>query len=231
MNIRKSDERGHANHGWLESFHTFSFADYYDPANMGFRSLRVINEDHIQGGTGFNTHGHRDMEIISYMVSGALEHKDTMGNSSVIRPGEVQYMSAGSGVRHSEFNHHSDREAHLIQIWILPNKVGTEPRYGQKSFAGELDSGQLVLVASPDGQNGSLAIQQDAKVYVARVQGPAEWNLEIGRARGVYLQVIQGDLSVKGKPFAPGDGCGIEDPGTLQLVTNGGAEFLVFDLA
>jgi redox-sensitive bicupin YhaK (pirin superfamily) len=232
MVIRQSKERGHANHGWLDSYHTFSFADYYDPAHMGFRSLRVINEDFIAGGTGFSTHGHRDMEIVSYMVACALEHKDTMGNSSVIKPGEVQYMSAGSGVRHSEFNHYKDRTSHLIQIWIMPSENDAEPRYGQKNFNDKLDSGELTLVVSPDGQEGSIAVRQDAYLYAARTTQQKEFKLKtLGGDRGFWVQVVKGQIEVNGNRLLAGDAVSAESIDELNIKSNAGAEFLVFDLA
>lgn len=191
--LRKSNDRGRADHGWLKSRHTFSFADYHDPDFMGFRTLRVINEDHIQGGKGFGTHPHRDMEIISYVASGALEHKDSMGNSTVILPGEVQRMSAGTGVRHSEFNPDPNHEVHLFQIWILPEKTGIPPSYGQKSFELELNNNDLVLVVSKDGRDGSLSMNQDADVYVSRLKPGRKFSLQIRSGRGIWAQMINGD--------------------------------------
>lgn len=230
MIIRRSTERGHANHGWLDSYHSFSFADYYDPAHMGFRSLRVINEDRIKGGTGFATHGHRDMEIISYVIEGALEHKDTMGNSTVIRPSEVQYMSAGSGVRHSEFNHHSDKEGHFLQIWILPKLAGTTPRYGQKSFQSELDSERLTLVVSPDGQEGSIAIHQDARIWAARSKKEKSWQFETKAPNALYLHVVRGSVDVNGSQLQAGDSAYGDELQKLDLTTREGVEFLIFEL-
>lgn len=231
MSLRKSNDRGHADHGWLNAYHTFSFADYYDPTHMGYRSLRVINEDRINGGSGFGMHGHKDMEIITYMIGGALEHKDTMGNSAVIKPGEVQYMSAGSGVRHSEFNHYPDKVSHLLQIWILPNEAAAQPRYDQKNYATRLASGELALVVSPDGREGSIAIRQDAYIYAAKANQAKTWNLTAcGENRGFWVQVIRGELSVNGQRLSSGDALAIENMKDLKLESLSEAEFLVFDL-
>lgn len=228
--LKKSSERGRGDHGWLKSHHSFSFANYYDPKNMGFRDLRVINEDYIQGGMGFGAHPHRDMEIITYVVSGALEHQDSMGNKSVIRPGEVQHMSAASGVVHSEYNKLPDQEVHLLQIWIMPNRTGGKPGYGQKSFEDVLAHGQLVLVASQDGRDGSIPIRQDVNLYAARPAAGAllEWSLSAGR--GAWLQLIKGELEINGQTLVPGDALASETPGTLKITAKTAAEFLLFDL-
>ena len=184
LRVRGARDRGHARHGWLESWHTFSFADYFDPAHMGFRALRVINEDFVQPAQGFGTHPHRDMEIVTWILEGELEHRDSMGNGSVIRPGEMQYLSAGSGVTHSEFNPSKSDVVHLLQIWILPNEQAAKPRYGQKDFAEDLASGALVPLVTPDGAGGSIAIRQDARILAARADADREyaWNLAPGRA-------------------------------------------------
>jgi quercetin 2,3-dioxygenase len=204
LQIRRAHERGHANHGWLEARHTFSFADYHDPAHMGFRTLRVINEDRVQPGAGFPTHGHRDMEIVTWILEGALKHEDSMGNGSIIRPGEAQYMSAGRGVLHSEFNASKTEPVHLLQIWILPAKAGEVPRYGQRDFSGALDRGGLVPVATPDGREGSLAIRQDTSLVVARLDGAREVAHELAPGRHAWVQVARGALEVNGRRLEQG---------------------------
>jgi len=226
IQVRPAQERGHANHGWLDSFHTFSFADYYDPAHMGFSVLRVINEDRVIPGAGFPTHGHRDMEIVSYVLAGALEHKDSMGNGSIIRPGDVQRMSAGQGIRHSEFNHSKNEPVHFLQIWILPNVQGVKPSYEQKRI--ELD-GKLRLVASPDGGNGSVTIHQDARVYAARLNG-GEVSHALAPGRRAWLQVARGTARLNGTTLHAGDGASIEGEASLRLAADGSAEVLLFDL-
>jgi quercetin 2,3-dioxygenase len=229
LQTRQSDQRGYADHGWLRSHHTFSFADYYDPSRMGFRTLRVINEDRIRGGAGFPTHPHRDMEILTYVVSGALEHKDSMGNTAVIRPGEIQHMSAGTGVRHSEFNHYKDHETHLLQIWILPEKTGISPTYGQKSFDRELEESRLVLVASRDGREGSVSLNQDADVYLSRLKaGTVSFRLRSGR--GAWLQLVKGRLKVGGLELQAGDGLVAEEEQLIEIEAVEPSEFLIFDL-
>lgn len=230
LKIRKSAERGLANHGWLKSLHTFSFADYYDPAHMGFRSLRVINEDRIEGGSGFGMHGHRDMEIISYVVKGALEHRDSKGNVAVIRPGEVQRMSAGGGVMHSEYNKVSE-ETHFFQIWITPDRAGTEFGYGQKSYEEELNSQDLVLVVSKTGRNGSISINQDADLYASRLAAGKTVHFEIHPGRHVWLQTIKGKLNINGTELQTGDAASTRDDRELKIVASADAEFLIFDLA
>src|SRR5512147_1581809 len=196
IEIRPAEERGHAQHGWLDSWHSFSFADYYDPAHMGFSALRVINEDRIQPGTGFGTHGHRDMEIISYVLEGALAHKDSMGNGSSIIPGDVQRMSAGRGVQHSEFNHAKDAVTHFLQIWIEPSVRGIAPGYEQKHFDAAAKRGRLRLVASPDGAEGSVTIHQDARLYAALLDGAESARHALAPGRNAYVHVVRGKLTV-----------------------------------
>ncbi len=231
ITIRKAHERGHADHGWLNTWYTFSFADYHDPAQMGYSSLRVINDDRIAAGGGFTTHGHRDMEIVTYVLSGALEHRDSMGNGTVIRPGEVQRMSAGSGVRHSEFNASASEEVHLLQIWIVPARGGIAPGYEQKFFDAAEKLGRLRLVASPDGSDGSVTIHQDAKLYAALLdpEHPAEHVLPPGRR--AYLHVARGSATLNGLTLADGDGARIEGESVLHFESAGFAEILLFDLA
>lgn len=230
INIRKAHERGHAEHGWLNSWHTFSFADYHDPEQMGYSSLRVINDDRVAPGAGFPTHPHRDMEIVTYVLSGALEHKDSMGNGTVIRPGEVQRMSAGTGIRHSEFNASPNEEVHLLQLWIMPNKGGITPGYEQKFFTAEEKLGNLRLVASPDGSKGSVTIHQDAKLYAGLIDPdhPAEHALPSGRH--AYLHVARGAASINGLEVSAGDGARIEGETALHLKSDSSAEILLFDL-
>ncbi len=230
ITVRKSQDRGPANHGWLKSQHTFSFGDYYDPNHMGYGVLRVINEDRIEGGTGFGTHGHRDMEIISYVIEGALEHKDSMGSDAVILPGEVQRMSAGTGVRHSEQNHLKDKETHFLQIWIIPEKEGIEPSYGQKSFANDFGCSDMILVASRSGKNGSVTINQDVDMYACQAQDAGEKTLKTFNHRHAWVQVIKGEVKVEGETLTNGDGAGIEKVEAIKLSWSKGSEFLVFDL-
>jgi redox-sensitive bicupin YhaK (pirin superfamily) len=230
LTIRKSQARGHARHGWLDTYHTFSFADYHDPDHMGFRHLRVINEDKIEAAQGFGQHGHRDMEILTWMLGGALQHKDSMGNGDVIRPGELQYMSAGTGVLHSEFNASKTEPAHLLQIWILPRTAGEKPRYGQKSFAKELERGGLVTIASPEGADGSIAIRQDVKLLAARAQSDETYAYPIGDKRFGFLQVARGRVHVNGVDLEAGDGVEIDHEPELAIRAAKGSEFLLFDL-
>ena len=231
INIRKAHERGHADHGWLNTWHTFSFADYYDPEQMGYSSLRVINDDRVAPGAGFPTHPHRDMEIVTYVLSGSLEHKDSMGNGTVIRPGEVQRMSAGTGIRHSEFNASASEEVHLLQIWIMPDRDGLTPSYEQKFFEAAKKLGKLRLVASPDGNDGSVTIHQDAKLYAGLIdpEHPAEHALLPGRR--AYLHVARGAASLNGEALEAGDGARIENESKIRLESNSSAEILLFDLA
>jgi redox-sensitive bicupin YhaK (pirin superfamily) len=231
LTLRKSQERGYADHGWLKSFHSFSFAGYYDPEHMGFGNLRVINEDRIAPGTGFGTHGHRDMEIISYVLSGELAHKDTLGNVKGIPPGDVQRMSAGSGVMHSEFNHAQDRTTHFLQIWIEPNVTGIPPSYEQKRFPDEDKRGKLRLVASPDGAQGSVLIHADARVYAGLFDGSESATLALDAARPVYVHLVRGELSVNGARLAAGDAAKLQGETQLKLAEGKDAEVLVFDLA
>jgi hypothetical protein len=228
--MRRSRERGYADHGWLKSFHSFSFADYYDPAHMGFGPLRVINEDRVAPGSGFGTHGHRDMEIISYVLDGELAHQDSMGNGSVIRPGDVQRMSAGSGVRHSEFNHAKDRTTHFLQIWIEPNVTGIAPSYEEKRFTDADKQGRLRLIASPDGAEGSVRIHQDARLYVARLAAGQSLSAELPAGRLGYLHLVRGAATVNGQRLDGGDAAKIRDEGRLAISAEGDAELLLFDL-
>jgi redox-sensitive bicupin YhaK (pirin superfamily) len=231
MTIRKAADRGHADHGWLDSHHTFSFADYYDPAHMGFRGLRVINDDRVAGGQGFGPHPHRDMEIISYVLEGGLAHKDSTGTSGVIRPGDVQRMSAGTGVIHSEQNASRDAEVHFLQIWLLPNKRSIRPGYEQKTF-GEADkAGRLALVASPDGRDGSLTIHTDAYVFAGTFAAGEVGELPLSPGRGAWVHVARGQVRVNGQLVAEGDGVAIEDERALKIEgTAEGGEVLAFDL-
>ncbi len=231
IEIRKSNERGLADHGWLRSFHTFSFADYYDPRHMGFGSLRVINEDRVQPGMGFGTHGHRDMEIISYVLDGALEHKDSMGNGSVIRPGDVQRMSAGTGVRHSEFNASKSDLVHFLQIWIEPGVTGIAPSYEEKHFDAASKRGRLRLVASPDGREGSVTIHQDAYLYGALVDGDERVAHPVAAGRKAYVHVARGSVTVNGQPLGAGDALKASNVTEVVIEKGVDAEVLLFDLA
>ena len=230
ITLRRSQERGYADHGWLKSFHSFSFADYHDPAHMGFGPLRVINEDRVAPGTGFGTHGHRDMEIISYVLDGELAHRDSMGNGSVIRPGDVQRMSAGSGVRHSEFNHAQDRTTHFLQIWIEPNVTGIAPSYEEKRFSEADKQGRLRLVASPDGADGSVRIHQDARMYVSRLAPGQSLSAELAAGRLGYLHLVRGAVTVNGERLAGGDAAKVRDESRLAIGAEGDSELLLFDL-
>jgi redox-sensitive bicupin YhaK (pirin superfamily) len=231
ISFRPSRERGHANHGWLDSWHSFSFADYYDPARMGYRSLRVINEDRVEPGTGFGTHGHRDMEIITWILAGRLEHKDSMGNGSVIVPGDLQRMSAGKGVQHSEFNPSRDESVHLLQIWIEPDIRGIQPEYEQKNFAAGERRGRLRLLASPDGREGSLTIHQDARVYAALLDGAESAQHALSSERGAYVHVARGRVRVNGRELGAGDAAIVERESEVRLDAAQGAEVLLFDLS
>jgi len=231
IQVLRAGERGHADHGWLESYHTFSFADYYNPDAMGFRALRVINEDRVAAGGGFPTHGHRDMEIISYVLDGALAHKDSMGTGSVIKPGDVQRMSAGTGVQHSEMNASKTAGVHFLQIWIIPDRGGHTPGYEQKSFSTAERQGRLRLVASPDGRDGSISIHQDATIS-AGLFAPGEAATHvIAPTRYAWLQVAKGDIEAAGEKLSAGDALAVEGPGELVIKGTADAEILVFDLA
>lgn len=231
LRVRRADGRGHANHGWLDSYHTFTFANYYDPAHMGFRSLRVINEDRVQPGAGFPTHPHRDMEIFSYIVDGAIAHRDSMGNGRELLPGEVQLMSAGTGVTHSEFNPRDDAPLHLLQIWIEPAKQGLTPSYTEWRPSDADRDGEDVVVISPDGRDGSAVIHQDAVVRRLRLDADGEVVHEVAPGRGAWLQVVRGELEVAGELLAPGDGASTERPGPLTVRARAASEALLFDLA
>jgi redox-sensitive bicupin YhaK (pirin superfamily) len=228
--VRRSNERGHADRGWLKSFHTFSFADYHDPKFMGFQDLRVINEDYIAPGKGFGTHPHNDMEIVTYVVRGELAHKDTLGNTTAIKPGEVQRMSAGTGIQHSEFNSKADQETHLLQIWILPEKRGLKPSYGQKNFADKLSKEKLVLTVSHDGRDGSINMNQDVDLYVAKWSAADTLEISARPGRKYWLQLVAGDLTVNENKLRPGDAVALVDEPKLQILSSGPVEFLLFDL-
>jgi redox-sensitive bicupin YhaK (pirin superfamily) len=228
--IRRAGDRGYADHGWLRSYHSFSFADYFDPQHVEFGPLRVINEDRVVPGAGFSTHGHRDMEIISYVLEGALAHKDSTGTSSVIRPGEVQRMSAGRGVLHSEFNHSSDAPVHFLQIWIQPDVRGIEPEYEQKNFPADEKRGRLRLVASPDGADGSVRIHQDARVYSGLLNGDERAMLAVASGRRVYVHVARGRVRASGEVLDAGDALKLTEVTGVELTDGADAEVLVFDL-
>jgi redox-sensitive bicupin YhaK (pirin superfamily) len=228
--IRKALDRGHFDHGWLNTYHTFSFADYLDPDHMSFRALRVINEDRVQAGMGFGSHGHRDMEIISYVLEGELAHKDSMGNGSILRPGEFQRMSAGSGIRHSEFNPSATEPVHFYQIWLLPQSKGIEPSYEQKFFPEDEKRGKLRVVASPDGAGGSLRIHQDARVYLSTLHPGESVRHEIRPGRHAWLQVLRGRVDVNGHLLQTSDGLAVSDEPGLTVVAEEPAEVMLFDL-
>jgi len=231
ITIRKSDDRGHANHGWLDTRFTFSFADYYDPKHIHFRTLRVMNDDRIAGGGGFPTHPHRDMEIVTYVLDGALAHKDSMGNGSVIRPGDVQYMSAGTGVAHSEFNASDLETAHLYQIWMFPDKKDYEPIYDQKYFSEADKRGKLRLVASPDGRDGSVKIRQDNELYATVLARGESVQHALKPDRHAYVQVARGSVTLNGKELKTGDGAAVSAEKSVELTGVDDAEVLLFDLA
>jgi len=234
IQIRLAGERGHANYGWLDTYHTFSFSDYYDPRFMGFRSLRVINEDRVQPGYGFPTHPHRDMEIVTYVLEGSLEHKDSIGTGSVIQPGEVQKMSAGTGVRHSEFNHSKTEPVHLYQIWLLPEREGIKPMYEQKAIPAEEKRGKLRVVASPKGGNGNGAVKlyQDAEIFATELGAGQSVEHELGAERYAWVQVVRGTVNVNGKELRAGDGAAIAQEAQLRITGAGeNSEVLLFDLA
>ncbi|MBW4048371.1 MAG: pirin family protein [Proteobacteria bacterium] len=230
MEIRPSNARGHADHGWLESFHTFAFADYVDPEHVEFGALRVINEDRVQPGSGFGTHGHRDMEIISYVIAGELAHKDSMGNGSVIRPGDVQRMSAGRGVQHSEFNPSSTQIVHFLQIWIRPDVPGISPSYEQKRFESAEKRGRLRCIASPDGVDGSVSLHQDARIYAGMFEAAEQASLALDPLRLAYVHVVGGRIRANGLQLTAGDGLKLRDVALLELREGHDAEVLVFDL-
>jgi hypothetical protein len=231
ITIRPADQRGIANFGWLDSRHSFSFGHYYDPKHMGFGPLRVINEDRVQAGAGFDTHGHRDMEIISYVLEGALEHKDSIGTGSVIRPGDVQRMSAGSGIRHSEYNHSDSEPVHFLQIWLLPNEEGLTPSYEQKTFGDDEKHGRLRLVASRDGRDGSVRIHQDADLYASLLDENEGVTHPLAAGRRGWVQVARGAVDMNGKSLRAGDGAAVSDLPTLTVTaTADGSEVLLFDL-
>jgi len=229
--VRPARERGCFDHGWLKTCHTFSFAGYHDPSHMGFRSLRVMNEDHVAPGMGFGTHPHRDMEIVTYVLEGALEHKDSMGNGEVLRPSEFQRMTAGTGITHSEFNPSADEPVHLYQIWLLPDKKGNTPSYEQKSFERNERIDQWQVVASPDGRDGALTIHQDAVIHLAEMNRETDLSFAFGAGRHGWLQVLRGKVEFAGQTLSAGDGVALSEEPTLSLSSPSGAELMLFDLA
>jgi len=231
ITLRRAEDRGHFDHGWLNTYHTFSFADYYDPEHMGFRGLRVINEDRVQPGQGFGTHPHRDMEIISYVLEGGLQHRDSMGNGSIIRPGEVQRMSAGTGVTHSEFNASPDELVHFLQIWLLPAERGIKPGYEQKVIDRKKQQGHLHLVASPDGRDGSVTIHTDARLYAGLFDKGASGELALPKGRHALVHVARGKARINGHELKAGDGAAMSDVPTVEVQGIDASEVLVFDLA
>jgi quercetin 2,3-dioxygenase len=231
LTLRRSHDRGYADHGWLKSFHSFSFADYHDPAHMGFGNLRVINEDRIAPGTGFGTHGHRDMEIVSYVLDGAIGHKDSLGHGASIVPGEVQRMTAGRGIAHSEYNHAADKTTHFLQIWILPDRQGLAPGYEQKAFGADEKRGKLRLVASPDGRDGSVQLNADASLHAGLFDGAERAELALDPQRLAYVHVARGAVSVNGQPLDAGDAARLDGESRLVIDHGHAAEVLVFDLA
>jgi redox-sensitive bicupin YhaK (pirin superfamily) len=230
LTVRKANDRGHADHGWLDSRHTFSFADYYDPAHMGFRSLRVINEDRVAPGQGFGRHSHRDMEILSYVLDGGLEHNDSMGTGAVIHPGDVQRMSAGSGVTHSEYNASKSDPVHFLQIWLMPNQRGIKPSYEQKTFSAADKAGTLRRVASPDGQDGSVTIHADATVYAGLFDRDQATELSLAKGRHAWVHVVRGQAQVNGAALSAGDAVALSDERTVRIQGIDASEVLVFDL-
>ncbi len=231
IRIRRSTERGHLDHGWLDTYHSFSFGDYHDPAHMGFRSLRVLNEDWVAGGTGFGKHGHRDMEILTLVLEGQLKHQDSMGHASVIGPGRVQRMSAGTGVLHSEVNASSTERVHLLQIWILPDKTGHSPSYEERPYEVEETRGQWLLVASNDGRDGSVKVHQDASLWLTTLEAGESLSYPIATGRHAWIQVARGDVTVNGQSLKAGDAVAISREPELSLKAGDGAEILLFDLA
>ncbi len=230
IRVRKADSRGHADHGWLKSYHTFSFAGYRDPEQMGFRTLRVVNEDRVAAGQGFGTHAHHDMEIVSYVLDGALEHKDSMGNGEVLKPGEFQRITAGTGITHSEFNPLDDQATHFYQIWLLPERKGIDPGYEQKSFASEGRRNRLQLVASRDAAEGSLLIHQDARIFLADLEGEATVEHVLQPQRHAWLQVLRGSVTLNGDALDTGDGAAVSDEPIVAIAASGPAEIMLFDL-
>jgi redox-sensitive bicupin YhaK (pirin superfamily) len=231
IKVRRSGERGHVRQGWLDTHYTFSFAGYYDPRHMGYRSLRVMNEDRFGGGGGFGTHPHRDMEIVTYVLSGSLAHEDSLGHSGVIGPGELQRMTAGTGIEHSEFNASATEPVHLYQIWLLPGREGLEPSYEQKAFDEAESRGRLHLVASPDGADGSLTIRQDARIYLANLEDGGRVEHPIAPGRHAWVQVLRGGVDLLGQTLSAGDGAALADEAGLAIRARGDAEVMVFDLA
>jgi redox-sensitive bicupin YhaK (pirin superfamily) len=229
--LRKANERGHFNHGWLDTFHTFSFGDYYDPAHTQFRALRVMNEDRVAPGQGFGMHGHSDMEIVTYVLEGALEHRDSLGNGSILRAGELQRMTAGTGIRHSEFNPSTSEPVHLYQIWLLPDREGLGPGYEQKPFSPEARRNTWQLVASPDAAEGSLAIHQDARIYLAAPEHGRELTYRLSAGRHAWLQTLRGEITVNGTALAASDGVAVSNEGKLAVRAVTDAEVMLFDLA
>jgi redox-sensitive bicupin YhaK (pirin superfamily) len=231
IRVRKASERGHFDHGWLDTYHTFSFARYYDPRQMGFRALRVINEDRVAPGRGFGTHPHEDMEIVTYVLDGALAHRDSLGTGSTIRPGELQRMTAGTGITHSEFNPSPAEPVHLYQIWLLPEREGLEPSYEQKDFPEGERHNRLRLVASPDGRDGSLTIRQDARLYLATLDADREVSHNVTPGRHAWAQVLRGGVELNGHTLSAGDGAAVSDESGLTIRADGPSEVLLFDLA
>jgi redox-sensitive bicupin YhaK (pirin superfamily) len=231
IRVRKAADRGHANYGWLDTWHTFSFSTYQDPAHMRFRALRVMNEDFVAPGQGFGTHPHNDMEIVTYVLSGALEHRDSMGNGEVLRPGEFQRMSAGTGITHSEFNPSAEEPTHLYQIWLFPEKKGIEPSYEQKAFPEAERHNRLRLVASPDGAVGALTIHQDARIYLATIDSGASVSLHLPPGRHAWLQVLRGGVVLNGTKLEASDGAAVSEEPELKIEADADAEILLFDLA
>lgn len=231
IRYRKSDERGHFDHGWLQTYHTFSFSQYYDPRQMGFRSLRVMNEDWIAAGKGFGTHGHDNMEIVTYVLEGALAHRDSLGSGDVLHPGEFQRMTAGTGISHSEFNASATDPVHLYQIWLLPERKGLAPSYEQKAFSPAQRHGRLGLVASPDGEGGSLTIRQDARIYLGSLDQDQELTYALAKERYAWLQVLRGSVAVGGVDLSAGDGAAVSEELALAIRANGSSEVMLFDLA
>ncbi len=231
IQVRKSADRGHANHGWLDTYHTFSFAGYQDRNHVHFRALRVMNEDRVEPGQGFGTHPHNDMEIVTYVLEGALEHKDSMGNGEVLRPGEFQRMTAGTGITHSEFNPSDTEPVHLYQIWLFPDRKGHTPSYEQKRFPDDQLHNRLRVVASPDAEEGSLSIHQDAKIYLSKLEAGTSLEQPIAQSRHAWLQVLRGSVTLNGTPLGTSDGAAVSDERLLKIEANDTAEIMLFDLA